>query len=167
MIFIIAFGMLVPIISWILNYDWWDDLGEILGGLLLMSIIGSLIGLAISILFSCIPLQRHWIQNNYVELLALQDNHTISGSFFLGSGDVNGKMKYYFYYKCQNGGYIMDALDVYNTKIFEYDMTPHILSYKQVYTKSIFNYLGLIYSTKHEIYIPKNSILRDIRLDLK
>lgn len=37
------------------------------------------------------------------KIVALQDNSTVSGSFFLGSGSVDNKNYYAFYYEAENG----------------------------------------------------------------
>lgn len=77
------------------------------------------------------------------EIVALQDNSSATGSFFLGSGSVDNKNYYTFYYKSENGYKYMtlDVEDWDNPVYIKYIAsdaeTPHIDRYAIVERKSL------------------------------
>lgn len=61
------------------------------------------------------------------EIVALQDNMTIEGSFFLGSGYIEGELYYFYMEKKADGGYT--AQKVYadsHCTIYEDSSTPYV-----------------------------------------
>lgn len=72
-----------------------------------------------------------------VDLVALQDNTPVTGSFFLGSGSLNNKTHYAFYYETEHG-YKYETLDAESTRYPVYvryissEETPHIDRYSVV-----------------------------------
>lgn len=77
------------------------------------------------------------------KIVALQDNSSVSGSFFLGSGSVDNKNYYAFYYETENGFKYMtlDAESTRNPVYIKYitsnTETPHIDQYAVVERKSL------------------------------
>lgn len=79
-----------------------------------------------------------------VQIVALQDNQSLNGRFFLGSGSVNNKNYYAFYCETENG-YKYETLDaqssshpVYIKYITSEAETPHVDRYaiieRKIYT---------------------------------
>ena len=68
------------------------------------SILGGLIGGVIGVIIMLALPMKTEINTYTYKIETLQDNNSVSGSFFLGSGSIEGKMKYVFYYET-NGGF--------------------------------------------------------------
>lgn len=99
-----------------------------------------------------------------VDIASLQDNSSVSGQFFLGSGQVNGTMAYTYMIHDADGGYTMKTIDAVDAKIYESDdATPHIETWNM---KKSFLFL---YEDKtvYKIYIPENSIKINYDIDLQ
>jgi ABC-type proline/glycine betaine transport system permease subunit len=103
------------------------------------------------------------------QLESFQDNNNIEGSFFLGCGHIDGRMKYVFYYQTDNG-YKMGQLS-YNKVFIKYsNELPKIESYSEVKTDSFINLFSinvLHFERKYIIYIPKGTIKKNFNLDSK
>ena len=69
-------------------------------------LIGGIIGTAVAF---ALPAKTEIVKTTY-NLEALQDNNSVKGSFFLGSGQIDGKMKYVFYYE-RDGFYKLEQAD--------------------------------------------------------
>jgi len=99
----------------------------------------------------------------------LQDNNSVSGSFFLGSGYINGEMKYVFYYET-DGGYKMKQID-YDKALIKYtNETPKVETYREVQTDAFINKFSVYMSgcgcnNKNIIYVPKGTIKQNYNLD--
>lgn len=104
--------------------------------------------------------------NTYTyKIEALQDNNSLSGDFFLGSGSVEGKMKYVFYYET-DGGFKMAQVD-YEDAIIKYSNEPKVIKHKEEHTDSFINWFAVdIFTiTNYEIFIPKGAIKSNYNLD--
>lgn len=140
------------------KFDWTLPFGLMSMGFVLSILIALLIPLkTITVKYSC-------------EIEAIQDNGSISGSFFLGSGHVNGGISYYLYVKGDNG-IGMIKIDADNALI-HYSDNPHIVILKQEEDKNSLRNKFSIRPTheqdnEYDIYIPKGSIRNDFTLDAK
>ncbi len=76
---------------------------------LLISMVGFLIAIALPVKYKT----SIWSEN----IIALKDNNSIQGSFFLGSGMINGKMEYIYYVQNDDSTYQMWQADYYKVKI--------------------------------------------------
>jgi hypothetical protein len=133
---------------------------------LLCACVGAIIGAGISIVIGLIP-KIEYDQISKQELIALKDNISINGSFFLGSGNIDGKLKYYFYIKTKSGGFKAQNIEADNVEIFENNKTPCIIKYESKFKNIIWNWIAFTIKEKAEINIPKGSILRNYKLNLK
>lgn len=99
----------------------------------------------------------------------IQDNQSVSGNFILGSGSINGVMKYSFY--CKSGGFIELKQVPYNkAKIKHTKGKPKVNVFKYVSSDSWVNYFSLPDfrpPTEYVIYIPKGTIKHNYNLDAK
>lgn len=104
-----------------------------------------------------------------VEVISLNDNSDIEGSFFLGSGSVNEELVYYYAYKSDKGVTVgkVDADEVY---INYTDEQPRLEEYrtnfKSEFLKWSFAYLGED-SCYYKLYIPEGSIIEEYKIDLE
>lgn len=139
--------------------DWINySLSSILGIL-----IGGSIGFAVAL---ALPAKTEIVKTTY-NLEALHDNNSVKGSFFLASGQIEGKMKYVFYYE-NNGFYKLEQAD-YNDVLVKYsDEKPKVerLNRKNVKDAFINNFaIDLICYQKYIIYVPKGTIKNNYSLD--
>lgn len=131
-------------------------------------IVGIFMYLFVSLIIGCaLPLKN--ITEN-INIYALQDNASIQGSFFLGSGNINGTMKYYYLTKNEDG-VIMNTINADNVIIVESSDKPHIEIDKQKFKEGFWNsqiFLGSFETTiKTKIIIPKGSVKYGFNVDLK
>lgn len=135
--------------------SWADPLTNVIGGGTLGFFLGFIIAL-------CIPNspERHV---ETMQLETIQDNNSFSGSFFLGTGQIEGKMKYVFYYKT-NGGFKMKQLDYDNVQINYSKGNPRIERIHFV-TNSLFS-LNMR-KESYMAYVPEGTIRQNYSLDAK
>lgn len=140
------------------------DLLVYLFTILLGSVLGGFFGFLIAI---SIPSKTEVVvDTHYLE--AFQDNNSINGSFFLGSGNISGNMKYVYYYQSEDG-YRMNQLSYNNVLIKYTNDQPKIEFYKNQQTDDFINKfsINLELNKKTIIYIPKGSIMQNYSLDAK
>lgn len=126
-------------------------------------LFGVLLGIIIAIL---LPTKTETSKITY-KIEALQDNNSVSGSFFLGSGNIKGDMKYVFYYE-DNGYYKLKQIRCNNASIKYSDETPKVEKYDIVPVKDAFiNNFSIYICTvsKYIIYVPNGSIKQNYTLD--
>lgn len=137
----------------------------------LLSILGTILFIAlfsvIGFIFAIILPMKTITKIDTYNITCLQDN-SINANFYLGSGIINGEMKYVFYYE-QNGIYKMKQTDCNNTSI-KYSDNIRVEQYRQEKTKAVINYFAIddIYSEKNMqfiIYVPKGTIKNNYSLD--
>lgn len=150
--------------------DWcgWLDiilvfLSGVLGGAIAILVI--MIGSAFATAYADTNLSEQPTSTTY--LYALQDNSTASGSFFLGSGNIDGEQKYVYMAKTKNG-YRMGSIPAEDCYINESADKPKIEQYKNGYKSKFFrNNLFFLGDDSYKIYIPKGSIKYNFEVDLK
>jgi len=104
------------------------------------------------------------------QLVVMHDNTATSGTFFLGSGSLDGGANYLFYEKNNDGSTVLTSVGTYSgegyeeyrPKVFQEDRTDGIVikcREKGVWT-------GL-YDTRirYEFHIPNDSIITGYKLD--
>lgn len=151
------------------NYVWAssDEFMEYFFGLfliVLVTVLASIFGLGVALL---LPMDTVTKVDTY-NIVSLKDNNNVSGNFLLGSGSINGEMKYTFYYE-DNGFYKMKQIDVNNTSI-KYSNDIKVERYREEATESFINYFAIddLYSESNMdyiIYIPEGSIKNNYVLD--
>lgn len=168
MITIILFGLIGLYICYI---EFWRYVGfyftDIVTTTLLTAFIvllSMLLGLLVAL---SLPMKTETIMNEY-KIVALQDNNSTSGNFYLGSGQINSEMKYVFYCE-EEDGFKMKQANFEHT-VIKYSDTIKCEVYREIEVKSFINYFALDCSVeeenlKHIIYIPKGSIKSNYSLD--
>jgi len=102
------------------------------------------------------------------KIRALEDNINGGGSFFLGSGSIEGKHYYYYYEEMSNGGYKSRKIEASNATVFEDQDSLAYVSKVIVdlpEDNSLKNWC-FTQSTTH-IHVPKGSITHKFNMDLK
>lgn len=144
-----------------------DEFMEYFFGLFLIAfttVLASIFGLGVAL---CLPMDTVTKVDTY-NIVSLKDNNNVSGNFLLGSGSINGEMKYTFYYE-ENGFYKMKQIDVNNTSI-KYSNDIKVERYREEATESFINYFAIDdleneSNMSYIIYIPEGSIKNNYTLD--
>ncbi len=166
MITIIICGIIGLVIALVSIFDGFDYIGDILFYFLfgiVGAIFGGLIGLLIAL---ALPAQTEIVKTTY-KLEALQDNNSVKGSFFLGSGQIEGKMKYVFYYE-NDGYYKLEQADYEEVKVKYSDEKPKVERFNRNYVKdALINHFAIDLNSYQEyiIYVPEGTIKQDYYLD--
>jgi len=126
-------------------------------------LIGGIIGTAVAF---ALPAKTEIVKTTY-NLEALQDNNSVKGSFFLGSGQIEGKMKYVFYYE-NEGYYKLEQADYSEVKVKYSDEKPKAERFNRKNVKDAFiNNFAIDCNCYQEyiIYVPKGTIKQNYSLD--
>lgn len=146
-------------------FDW---MGGIIW-LLFQWVIGILMGVIIGFLLALpIPMKSH-LEKYEIQIANLQDGNSIHGSFFLGTGQVDGVMKYTYYTK-DGEFYQLHQMDASNIKVRYTSGSPRITFMKRVLDKDeTINRWGFDLDignkTDYIIEVPKGSVKSDFTLD--
>lgn len=137
--------------------DGWYEIDLLAGGILATG----LVWLCLSLIIGGTMPKTMTYEN--IDIVALKDNSSISGSFFLGTGTVDGEMKYAYYLKDGNG-FKLESIDSDDVKIV-YGNHPHIK--KESGCKSSWEWITpCIYNGDVvEIIVPEGSIMNNFKLD--
>jgi len=151
---------------WGVFRDWYFSWGVCVFYGVLAFMIGAVPGIIIA---SFIPVKtERVVETKHIQ--TLQDNSSVSGEFLLGSGRIEGKMKYVFYYE-SDGGYRMKQVDCSGVLIKSTKSTPKVEIYKKKLTDDFINNFGLFTwferKNKYIIYVPKGTIKHNYNLDAK
>lgn len=139
--------------------DGFDYFIMVFSGLLIGGVIGTAIAFAL-------PAKTEIVKTTY-NLEALQDNNSVKGSFFLGSGQIEGKMKYVFYYE-RDGFYKLEQADYEEVKVKYSDEKPKAERFNRKNVKDAFiNNFAIDCNCYQEyiIYVPKGTIKQNYSLD--
>lgn len=158
---VIIFGIITFIVSFLImrksNKEY-----DTTGNPLIFSMMGMIFGLIVAVM---IPGETE-TKIRKIELANLNDRSNTSGSFFLGSGQVEGVMKYTYYYK--NGDYYkMGSRDAEGVLIKYTDGPAYIEIREKKLKKGPLINKFVIYSQEPQIiiHIPEGSIKTYYNLD--
>jgi len=133
---------------------------------LLIGFMGVIVGVGIAIF---IPSKTE-IKETVYKIEALQDNNTVSGSFFLGCGQINGDMKYVFYYQDSDSLFKLKQLP-YEIVSIKYSNETKVTRYEEVLQKdALINKFSLGCGCGYPTYVievPKGTIINNYTLDAK
>lgn len=162
----ILFGIIIGIVVMIYDtykkgyLDSWGDY-------VLASIFGTSRGLFLGVIVAfMLPMDSYYKQYSF-NIETLQDNSSVNGSFFLASGQIEGKMKYIFYYE-DNGLYKMEQLDYEKVSIRYSDSVAKVNVTEKYPTESFINKFALdwdIFSKTYVIEVPIGTIKNNYNLD--
>ena len=114
-----------------------------------------------------IPCKTYMAKHEY-KIIALQDNASVEGNFFLGIGSVNGTMKYFMY--VDYGDHVkMETLSTSCTKI-KYSNKPYLeIQQRSKVPRAFRNNFALLFNDHEEftIYVPYGTIKQNFTLDAK
>jgi hypothetical protein len=102
------------------------------------------------------------------KIVSLKDNSSIKGRFFLGSGHIEGSMKYVFYVENNDDSYSMKMLDYYEARIKYSKNAPKLKTTQTRPIKNQWNNWAIDahqVHTKYLIEVPNGTIKNDFKLD--
>lgn len=124
----------------------------------LISVILSMpIGLLIALF---VPHENETITTTY-EIETIKDNNSVFGSFFIGSGQIEGKMKYVFYYKTDDA-FKIKQIDYDKVSIKYSNETPKVEKYINC-SKSKFSIT--FKNERYIVFVPQGTIKQNYTLD--
>jgi len=139
----------------------------------IMTLIAGFIGAGIGIIIAIgigVFLPSEYVLDNQIEIVALKDNRSIEGDFFLGCGSINSEFYYFFYKKEKDGSLTFDKIAANShTKIYEEERKDGMIEiFEKRFIKESHYIFGVPFdSPKCKIHVPKGSVLRQFELDLK
>lgn len=148
----------------------WDSQWEFEDYLLLLLISGlhGVIGAVVGFLIGwCFPMDYETVKWDR-EIVSLKDNSSIKGRFYLGSGRVEGSIKYVFYVENDDDSYSMRMLDYYDAKIRYSESAPNVKTTQTRPIKNQWNNWAIDMDrveTKYLIEVPSGTIKNDFQLD--
>ena len=128
---------------------------------------GAFVGVSMGFIVAWILPMDLYDKHYSLNIETLQDNNSVSGQFFLGSGQIDGKMKYVFYYE-ENGFYRMMQIDYNLVQIKYSDGIPKVNVTEVAPTDSFINNFAfdfLLHSKSYIIEVPKGTIKNNYNLD--
>lgn len=131
------------------------------------SILGGMFGVPIGMIIALIVPQEISEKTETYLLENLNDLTSIQGSFFLGTGSVDGSMRFVYYYK-DGGSYKLNQVDykdsevIYKEDLPKVEIVEQYLDYQKGYNKWT---LALGLKTRYVFQVPKGSITRNYKLD--
>lgn len=94
------------------------------------------------------------IDTTFIE--SLKDGSTVTGSFILGSGFVNGRDVYIYYTKNADGGYIRNSIDTARTIIYmDENSKPYLISH---YVET--DELREQFISRYSLHVPNGTIMK-------
>ena len=142
---------------------YYSDIEDYLMRVFTGAFFGFVIGLFIALWLPMETYTKHYSIN--IELI--KDNNSTKGSFFLGSGNIDGRMKYIFYVE-ENGFYRMMQLD-YDDALIKYsNNTPRLNVSELTCTDATINQYAIdlnIGETLYIIEVPEGTIKNNYSLD--
>lgn len=156
-----------------------DEKPKILGEYILISILSILTSTAVMLVSALILLTIGSVQvknhpeitkvrsEHYLYIYSIEDNSNVSGSFILGSGSVNEKPVYTFYYKTKHGYKIGTvSTDICYIKEIKGLKTPEIINECDVPIDGSF-WKGFKFNERCIIMVPEGTIIKRFNLDSK
>lgn len=167
---LIVIGIIIFVAIGIKNRRFWDLADWVFGSFLALLMVGMasfLVTLGVS------GIATHYADKKYTvkqesPLLALQDNTSVSGHFYLGGGSFNGSMQYVYMVPTSEGTQMVTVGVNQNVFVIESD-NPKVEIYEVKFSNNILNYFAepIEQYNRTKLYIPKGSIKYDYNVDLK
>jgi hypothetical protein len=101
-----------------------------------------------------------------VQLASLQDGTPATGSFFLGSGYVDGDPTY-FYYTKQGNAYLYNSTDASGVRVYEDTDKPYLMQQNDCKTDTEWLADCMSFGPVTEIHVPKGTVKSNFILDSK
>jgi uncharacterized membrane protein len=169
----VIIGILTVIVAIIyFAYEWFTgyyDGGEFV----VASLIVIMWAVALVILFVTISsavcdatCDKTWYTYDDTKIYALQDDVLEQGRFFLGSGYIDSRLKY-FYVEDTEIGYVIRNVNADNTYIQYTDGEYHMETQSYKFNHWLPKLIAIPFSARQIFYIPEGSIVQNYTIDLQ
>lgn len=155
------------------NWHYRHDIEDVVGGSVATFFAGIFVGFIVMAITIPIVIETNKkdivardAEDNSYTIRALANNSGIEGSFFLGSGYIEGKQVFNYITEDGNGAIRLQSMDAAQATIFEDTNNAHLRVIKTV--RSIPGVVPWdIGSTMHyDFHIPKGSIIQNYKVDV-
>lgn len=114
----------------------------------------------------CIPSSEIIYEKTVTPIVALEDNMSSGGTFFLGTGSTKNSIYYYYMTETEHGYKLQDVTA--SKAYIKYDAEPRIVIENGCGFKHWYNYIWAFpVRTHYTIYVPEGTILNNYNIDLK
>jgi hypothetical protein len=166
---ILLFFIITTVVFLIVNYkdlgcDSFLELLRILILSFLQGLSGGFVGFLVAL---CLPMDYKTQEYNK-NIVSLKDNTSIKGHFFLGTGHIEGSMKYVFYVENNDKSYSMNILEFDKARIKYSENKPKLKITQTTPIKKQWNNWAIDLSSIKTIYlieVPTGTIKNDFQLD--
>lgn len=156
---IILFALITPLFDYC-----WQLFEVVLAGFIVA--VGFAVLLLMSGLFSTVEYKT---ENHVVEISSIRDQHTLSGSFFLGSGAIDSKEHYYMFAKNKDGGYYRFNVPSNKSTIYMKDgeapRVEWVRSYYKPHWLISFINVGMHKDSNYTVIVPEGTIVEKFELN--
>ena len=122
--------------------------------------------LVTAIVGTCISSSEIVYEETVTPIVALEDNMTTNGTFFLGTGAVKDDIRYYYMIETERGYKLQDVAA--SKAYIKYDTEPRIVVENGCGFKHWYNNIWAFPThTRVTIYVPEGTILNNYNIDLK
>lgn len=143
----------------------WSDVPILLLFTGLFTAFGFLVSVGIAVLIGAFIDKEYYMTGRH-DLIALRNNSTTEGAFFLGTGYIDENPTYFVLQK-ENGGTMLKKIDTDNAYVYQAEDKPHYDVFQWRFKNDIFMWIASpCCSTQYKIYIPKDSIISNYKIEL-
>ena len=147
-------------------YSFWETFFGSAGFAIMFFLVGILVAFILSAIWEDAPVEI--ITSTDHEIVALQDNLELKGSFFLGSGYVDNELSYAYMRYVDGCGYKIETVDASNAYVEFTDKQPYVSIVSYQFKDKWRNYFTVPYNSGDAFfYVPEGSILQNYNIDLK
>lgn len=131
----------------------------------ILGLIAGFIGTAFTTAIAETEADKTWVTVEETAIYSLADNLVAEGDFFLGTGNVEGELHYYYVAE-SDLGYTVERVGADATYIKYTDENPHIEKQESIYTNWFIRHMTCP-STRYIIHCPENTIQKQYNVDLE
>ena len=131
----------------------------------ILGLVAGIIGMGITTAIAETEADKTWVTVKETAIYSLKDNLATEGDFFLGTGNIEGELHYYYVAE-SDLGYTVEKVDADATYIKYKDEKPFIEKQESVYT-NWFIRNATCPSTRYIIHCPENTIQKQYIVDLE
>lgn len=157
---LLILAILVPIIVFWYSRDTEETVASAICSLMIFVLLTLILGLASGV-------ESHRIDSK-LYIYSIKNQSAISGSFFLGSGNISSTEYYYTFYQDSDGAFRRWQIPAHDARIFmDTDNRPYI-SYQTIVYKpnkwiALFGPSSKIETLK-DIHVPQNTIIQKFEI---
>lgn len=166
---VIAIIAFIVLVVQIVRDSWsgiFGKLAEIIVAYLIMSFGWLLVTLIVSGVVSCFAeLDYEYVSDT--KIIALKDNLSTSGRFYITSGHVDEDL-YYYYAVDTELGYKTEKVKADNTYVKYSNVTPHIEEYHPKFVNNwVYIFAFPVCDYQYVIYCPEGTMTTEFNIDLE